>query len=728
MVSESDGMNIQDIVIDECLCWIINKHNVLDPETWMRLCSDTFEEAEIEASKNLLLSLLSDVSKNDAFKKRRNRGDKFDSKNMKNLRDILCLLLEKGESPMPKIAALDLGKLPPIGFNNIDVSVLFNRIQNGNITIKLLKDTISTLSESNDDMCKMIRDLDQRMKKLEISKPSDKFDEVIVLEKPNVSELSDEDDIDDCEKLIDKLMEEMPFSCSDCDFKFMSNVELIGHRVTHESIDKDLSAHILSHKTHNCDSKGNDFNSSSEDTMKIHKENHTGEEPHKGNICNTVDNNDLQNMKPNESEIIALPFKCTECKSSFRDETERESHILSKHNFNFECPTCEFKSFTGHGLMEHMKAHETVNRLVSDSDLRSHATKHTGKKPYECESCGLICKTESELKSHLDITHAIHCEQCSFRCDTYDMLTMHMRRHSVRISAEYTDERPIERPFSCMQCGYKCKDKRVLEHHITLSHNFLCNKCEYKCTGEDILRDHMELHLKLNGFKCTECDYKCTSEKLLVAHMANHKKSAGNNNHKNSSGYNNHRRQSRQGSTTRKGSTSNTNVWDKLSLNDLARQHFIDTLAGTDGFSAPFKNGKPIRQKEVMANKSSENTPTNYRNRSGVVGTAIDSNISIAEDRRLGKVFATRYGPDVDITSVKSNLENKLKETTGVEHTVNVESVKTRFNSYSSFKITCLCSDINVLYNPSIWPKGCFVKRWIDPRGNRGGITGTSNQ
>ena len=777
MLSESDGMAKPDIIIDECLCWIINKHKILDPEIWMQLCSETFDDDEIEDSKNLLLSLLSEASISNAFKKRRNRGDKFDSKKIKNLRDILTLLLEKGLNPMPKIAALDLGKLPPINFVDVDVSVLFSRIQKGNVTVKLLKEAISTLSESNDGLCQMINDLDQRMKNLEISNPREKSDKVIILEETIISEPSKIDDIDDCEKFIDKHMEEIPFECSGCDSRFTSEAELIDHRVIHDPIsiknynchicnhkalsDTDLSTHMLLHKIYNCDTKGCDINSSSEDAMKTHKENHTYEKTYKNNGCDVIyncfvchskfnkyeeleihflsthgegqnaegkkndANNDLQNIISNEPEIVALPFKCTECKLAFRENAERESHMFSMHSF--DCPKCKFKSLTGHGLMVHMKAHETVNKLVSDKYISSHEIKHTGKKPYniekpyECDSCGLRCKTESELKAHLDITHVINCEQCSFRCDTTDMLTMHMKIHYVHKSAEYSDERSLK-PFSCMQCDYKCKDRRVFEYHINMPHIFLCTECKYKCTGEDFLSDHMELHSKLNEFKCTECDYECTSKELLLAHMANHKKNAGTKNHKDSSGINNHRRRSRQ------DSTSNTTVWDKLSLNELARQHFIDSLVSNDGFSAPCKNGKPIRVKELMADKSTENTPTKHRNRAGVVGTAIDSNITIARDRRLGKVFATRYGPNVGITSVKSNLENKLKETTGINHTVNVESVKTKYDSYSSFKITCLCSDINILYNPSIWPKGCFVKRWIDPRGTRGGITGTSYQ
>ena len=131
MGSDSDGELRQDIIIDECLCYIINKHNLCDVETLIKICCDTFDESEIEASKDLLNGILSEVSNSNAFKKRRNRGDRFDSKNVKNLRDILSLLQEKGEVPMPKIVALDLGKLPPIGFNSIDVSVLLKKIQNG---------------------------------------------------------------------------------------------------------------------------------------------------------------------------------------------------------------------------------------------------------------------------------------------------------------------------------------------------------------------------------------------------------------------------------------------------------------------------------------------------------------------------------------------------------------------------------------------------------------------
>ena len=79
--------------------------------------------------------------------------------------------------------------------------------------------------------------------------------------------------------------------------------------------------------------------------------------------------------------------------------------------------------------------------------------------------------------------------------------------------------------------------------------------------------------------------------------------------HKRSAVVGNQRRRSRTGSDMRKGSISKSNVWDKLSLDDLARQHFIETLISNDGFSAPIKNGKPIRPKDVQMHPSNGSTP-----------------------------------------------------------------------------------------------------------------------
>ena len=74
-----------------------------------------------------------------------------------------------------------------------------------------------------------------------------------------------------------------------------------------------------------------------------------------------------------------------------------------------------------------------------------------------------------------------------------------------------------------------------------------------------------------------------------------------------------------------------------------------------------------------------------------MVGTALDLNLTSTDRKRLIKVFANRYGPNFDISCVKSDLKDKLKMTTDTYPIVNIEMVRFEYYSYSSFKFTCMC-------------------------------------
>ena len=92
-----------------------------------------------------------------------------------------------------------------------------------------------------------------------------------------------------------------------------------------------------------------------------------------------------------------------------------------------------------------------------------------------------------------------------------------------------------------------------------------------------------------------------------------------------------------------KGSIPKGSVWDKLSLDELARQHFIDTLVNNGGLPAPVMNGKPIRANDVYKLDSNISRTTKQESSSGVVGTGLDTNLTITDRKRLGKLFSTRY-------------------------------------------------------------------------------------
>ena len=46
-----------------------------------------------------------------------------------------------------------------------------------------------------------------------------------------------------------------------------------------------------------------------------------------------------------------------------------------------------------------------------------------------------------------------------------------------------------------------------------------------------------------------------------------------------------------------------------------------------------------------------------------------------------------------------------------------VEAVPTKFDTYSSYHITCECSNTSVFLDPSLWPEDIFIRWWRNPHG-----------
>ena len=183
----------------------------------------------------------------------------------------------------------------------------------------------------------------------------------------------------------------------------------------------------------------------------------------------------------------------------------------------------------------------------------------------------------------------------------------------------------------------------------------------------------------------------------------------------------------RGGRESRSDSVSSINPWEALNIDDLARKYFIDSLANTDGFSAPFKNGKPITVKDLQNRYSQEpkGRPQNRysqeqkgwpHRKQGLVGTAKGSDLAVNKRNYQATVFATRYHPNDNILDVKRDLESNLRIVTDVVHDVKIEKLDTRYDSYASFKITCICPNTAVFMNPDIWPEGVLFRWWRTPR------------
>ena len=286
------------------------------------------------------------------------------------------------------------------------------------------------------------------------------------------------------------------------------------------------------------------------------------------------------------------------------------------------------------------------------------------------------------------------CPECDIICEAHK-LDAHLLTHKRELV------------YVCPICVYECTSKDDMDgHKLThrkkqnvLENKNKCSECNYKFDSDHELKTHMLTHKREKLYACPLCVYECTSKDDMDRHMLTHTEEKKKNPSKIAQG---------------------ANVWDNLNLDDMARKHFIDSFLNydKDGFSAPFKNGKAMKFRDLQ-NTSTSDSKGGQRN-PGIVGTAKGPALAITERKRQATLFATRYKPNVEVFTVKKDLEAKLKKLTGEYHLVDVERISTRYDSYASFKINCVCKNTDIFENAAIWPEGSLIRWWRNPRNGRG--------
>ena len=261
--------------------------------------------------------------------------------------------------------------------------------------------------------------------------------------------------------------------------------------------------------------------------------------------------------------------------------------------------------------------------------------------------------------------------------------------------------------YSCPICVYECGSKDDMESHLKThigekpsTLEIECNECVYKTNSTSDMERHKLTHKCDMVYVCPECVYQCTSKGDIQKHMQTHRGEKPILDLKSCS-----------------ESVQNTNVWDQLSLDQVARKHFIDTFYYADGFSGPTKSGKSVKSKDLQhKNVSNAGARGSILSSNSTVGTSSSAARTHLQGKRQANLFATRYGPNVHFSTIKKELEINLRRVTGQHHEVNVEKLETKYDSYSSFKITCLCENPDVFKNADLWPSGILVIWWRKPR------------
>ena len=105
-----------------------------------------------------------------------------------------------------------------------------------------------------------------------------------------------------------------------------------------------------------------------------------------------------------------------------------------------------------------------------------------------------------------------YCQQCNYATKSKADIVKHSRTHSG------------ERPFECVICGEKFRQKGNLTQHL-LTHQegkFKCDQCDYKSTQKCHLVSHLLTHSGVKPHKCDRCEFSATRRADLVIHQRSH--------------------------------------------------------------------------------------------------------------------------------------------------------------------------------------------------------------
>ena len=122
------------LVINELLCFVIQKLDLLPPDSIVQLCKSYYDKKSIWSAKNELFEA---VNRPDLCRLVKRKGPNAP---VEDLKDVLKLLQMSPKVPVRYVAG-DLSRLPPITFNDIDVSTLLAKMEGMQAEVRLLKET-----------------------------------------------------------------------------------------------------------------------------------------------------------------------------------------------------------------------------------------------------------------------------------------------------------------------------------------------------------------------------------------------------------------------------------------------------------------------------------------------------------------------------------------------------------------------------------------------------------
>ncbi|XP_020810901.1 zinc finger protein weckle [Drosophila serrata] len=210
-------------------------------------------------------------------------------------------------------------------------------------------------------------------------------------------------------------------------------------------------------------------------------------------------------------------YKCSICSKPYKKPKSYKRHMMDVHNVvptdlpNLECNQCGIIFPTDSQLHAHYRSHLPANlkadnscphcekRFTTPGTLKRHIEGvHKGIKPFTCDLCGKGFKYITGLKDH----KLVHTDECPFECPDCHRrfknkarLKIHSDTHSANI-------------YECGICGMKLKTRRTFNKHKLVhsdERQYKCDVCGSSFKRSKTLKSHLILHTGIRPYKCNFC-------------------------------------------------------------------------------------------------------------------------------------------------------------------------------------------------------------------------------